>query len=486
MAWFYTASYLNCFGTVSLTTLIYVPCSGASNHVGLETVLARIPGVSDVIADALFFLATFDGRTLLCIKSLTFSLFFARNIMPITFSCIEPNCSKDFNVSDQYIGRQLNCPECGKVVIVPTQTVADCQRRMYGTNNKSIFKFDLQMRFAMTQDDQDGVDFLKWLFNQRRSSDGKINGKDINAADNTSYKGCGTFMNVAALSGHIGIMECLKGFGAKVNVPNNDGDMPIHIAASAGALKVIVWLVNENGVNINVRGQDGVTALQVAASHGKSGCIKFMKEELKADLYIRDNYGNSALDYAAMHGQIASITCLAVLDYGLVEAKNTEGLTAMHCAAGMGQTASIECLANLGASVKVKDAKGRTPMFFAAKTGQIACIECLHRLGAKVEADGGPSPNDDVTPMFGAVESSQIASIECLKRLGANVNFTDRLGMSLIHYAAAGGLITSMECLKRLGARLDIKDNKDRTALDLALKYDQTEAAEWLRRNGVQ
>jgi len=121
--------------------------------------------------------------------------------------------------------------------------------------------------------------------------------------------------------------------------------------------------------------------------------------------------------------------------------------------------------------------KGQTPLYFAAKNGQIACIECLNNLGANVK--------DDKMAMMVAVTEGQIESIKCLKWLGADINDPESsTGMRPIHFAVAAGQIKSMECLRVLGATLDARDRKGRTALDLAIPYGQTEAAEWLRRNG--
>ena len=52
--------------------------------------------------------------------------------------------------------------------------------------------------------------------------------------------------------------------------------------------------------------------------------------------------------------------------------------------------------------------------------------------------------------------------------------------------AASGEQIARMECLKELGANLNEKDDEGKTAVDLAVRYDRTEAAAWLRANGVQ
>jgi len=361
--------------------------------------------------------------------------------MPINFSCIEPNCSKDFNVSEQNIGRKTNCPQCGNVVIIPTQTVAACQKLFIDTHGREMANYRYLMGFGITRK---RIDLMEWLLRQRPDI-------DINAGDNITTKASGTFMNAAAaMPDSVEMMQLLKDRGAGVNTQNSNGDKPIHYAAMYGNFEVIKWLVRKNVVNVNEPGQAGRTPIHCAAEYGRLQCLKSLVDELPVNILIRNDDDLSVMHFAAGEGHIDCMEYLASLESGLVEASGASGMTPMHSAALSGQVASIECLKILGASVNAINVQGITPIHLAALKGQIAGMKCLKRLEANIDYP-----------------------------VAAN-------GFTAIFFAAASGQIPSLQCLKDLRARFDVRSTEGLTVLDIAVRAGQTEAAEWLRRNGVR
>jgi len=294
-----------------------------------------------------------------------------------------------------------------------------------------------------------------------------------------------TVMHIAALHGYLEVMkwiqekikEELQEIDADEFIqPDKEGIMPIHNAAKGGHREAVEWLL-ENGANVNFRDGKEQTPMHHAAGNGRVGVMKSLKDA--ADIKAEDIYGSWPIHSAIACDKIESIRCL-VKELGMdVNAKNNHknhnGKTPLFFAAMLGKTNIIRFLVDLGADVNARDNDGETPLFTAAQAGQIESIKCLVGLKADVNAKS----DNGMTPIFLAAGTGQIESIKCLVDLKADVNAKTDNGMTPIFLAAGSGQIGSIKCLKSLGAKLEDKEG----AIDLALRYNQTEAAKWLRAN---
>ena len=153
------------------------------------------------------------------------------------------------------------------------------------------------------------------------------------------------------------IIELLIAKGADVNAKRDDGETPLHQAASKGRKEIIELLITK-GADVNAKSDDGWTPLHVAAS-------------------------------SEGHKEIVEL----LIDKGSdVSAKSDRGWTPLHYAAE-GHREIAELLIDKGADVNAMSNIGKTPLYLAADSGYKEIIELLIAKGADVNA----KTNDEKT-----------------------------------------------------------------------------------------
>ncbi|CDW58109.1 Ank 4 and Ank 2 domain containing protein [Trichuris trichiura] len=116
-------------------------------------------------------------------------------------------------------------------------------------------------------------------------------------------------MIVAAATGNLGALKALVNGGAELHHLNSRGDSALHVAASAGQVNAVKYLIKK--VNLNLLNNCKESPLHVAV---RSGCVDttlclLMLE--KIDVNAQDMHGNSPLHIACLHGftMIVSLLC---------------------------------------------------------------------------------------------------------------------------------------------------------------------------------
>jgi len=74
-------------------------------------------------------------------------------------------------------------------------------------------------------------------------------------------------------------VKCLIENGAYINAKDKHGNTPLHIAARAGNLRLVKYLVETKGVDINSQNNDGETPLHLADFSGKQSILKCFLEK---------------------------------------------------------------------------------------------------------------------------------------------------------------------------------------------------------------
>jgi ankyrin repeat protein len=116
----------------------------------------------------------------------------------------------------------------------------------------------------------------------------------------------------------------------------------------------------------------------------------------------------------------------------------------------------VELLLDAGASVMAEPEHESTSLHVAAEMGFTSVLQRL------LAADGKPAINrfDYVarTPLTCAIQARQFAAAQTLISAGADVNAHDeeRIGNTVLHYAAEDGDSEAVELLLRAGADPDI------------------------------
>jgi len=176
--------------------------------------------------------------------------------------------------------------------------------------------------------------------------------------------------------------------------PDDDGDLPLHIAVVQGALPVVDRLIDvmqHLGVSIDTLNNDRQTALHLAIITNQSEAARLLLDK-NASTNISDRHGNGLIHLCVKYG---SLDCLRLFlgetlntsRRGLgtyLNALNYEGLTPIHLAVQLGSRCQfISTLISAGANVNALDGKnGRTPLYFAAEGNDLEAARVLLLHGA--------------------------------------------------------------------------------------------------------
>jgi len=75
-----------------------------------------------------------------------------------------------------------------------------------------------------------------------------------------------TLLYLAARNGHTKIVEWLIQKGANVNVTQNTGSTPLHVAAYRGQLEVCKILLQHKEIQVDIKNNHGLTAMEEATT----------------------------------------------------------------------------------------------------------------------------------------------------------------------------------------------------------------------------
>ncbi len=105
-----------------------------------------------------------------------------------------------------------------------------------------------------------------------------------------------------------GVSAELAGHPEELNLPEDDGLTPLHLAAENCHTNVVVLLLDK-GAKIGVQGSDNETPLHLAAQEGCADVVAILLAR-GADINARDKQGRTPLDRAQQWHQTNVVTLL--------------------------------------------------------------------------------------------------------------------------------------------------------------------------------
>ncbi|VUC21923.1 unnamed protein product [Clonostachys rosea] len=131
--------------------------------------------------------------------------------------------------------------------------------------------------------------------------------------------------------------------GLKLNVINNNGFTPLHIAADRGDADLVGVLLAQIGIRVRVRTTRGGNALSLAVAKGHLNCARLILERPELDPADRGRSGATALHVLCKKTRDQSLNTLdficCLIDRGCpVDAKKDDGRTALQIALLRGLT----------------------------------------------------------------------------------------------------------------------------------------------------
>jgi len=239
------------------------------------------------------------------------------------------------------------------------------------------------------------------------------------------------------------VVEALLEAGARVTEVDNDGRVPVVLAAQEGHLSVVRTLIEVGRTPVESRGHDGRTALRAAA--GADNCFELIcyLVQVGSDVNARDADGRSALYTLSVEGQTEAAAWLLRAGADPMST-DTEGRTALHAAAWHGHRDLVSLLLDHRVDPDACDIEGRTALQSAAWQGHTSVVTLLLERGAGVDR----VCLQGATALCVAAQEGHEGVVRALLCAGADANRADRCGRTPSRLAARGGHVGIIRLLK--------------------------------------
>uniref|UniRef100_A0A8C3C2W0 Ankyrin repeat domain 55 n=1 Tax=Cairina moschata TaxID=8855 RepID=A0A8C3C2W0_CAIMO len=224
-----------------------------------------------------------------------------------------------------------------------------------------------------------------------------------------------TSLSVATYLGWLeGCVSLLRN-GAKQNIPDKNGRLPLHAATAEPDVRLLNVLLQQSNLSeINHQDNEGMTSLHWAAFHNRPQHAQTLLHK-GADLTLVDKDFKTALHWAVQSGN--RILCSIILDHyqgpSIINYDDENGKTCMHIAAAAGYSDIISELAKVPeCNLQALDVDDRTPLHWAAAAGKADCVQTLLELGI----DSSPRDINENTPLTYAMYCGHTACIKLLSQ----------------------------------------------------------------------
>ncbi|KAM7196764.1 ankyrin-3 [Naviculisporaceae sp. PSN 640] len=361
-------------------------------------------------------------------------------------------------------------------------------------------------------------------------------GADINARDSTDQTPLHYCLWRREVPGDV--LSALLRKGANVNAEDKDSARPLHMAAIWGEVNTLKTLLAPGVEEIDDLNSAGNTALYQAATGGHAETVKLLLES-GAKPGIKNNLGRVALHEAIFASQKETVQVL--LDWEK-EHPGTVGvnLPANHnrtpfffaCLSKDDETPNVILEFLLENKLPLSEInqltkRGRTPLRQAADQGRDSIVSRLIELAAEEDDFSNLFVNQQfaingMTPLHRAAKGGHLGCVRLLldRRLGTDITIKDKEGRTaltvayqewafeseksayediisilidmdpaaarndaeLIGTVAANGSTRLLKQLWRLKADLNVRDQYGWTPLEIARKFSQKSAEEFLSK----
>jgi len=282
----------------------------------------------------------------------------------------------------------------------------------------------------------------------------------------------------AAKQGDLAKIQALVGKNPDlVNAKDHNQRTPLYIAAGAGHLKIVEYLIEE-GADVNAWNDAHQNPLLSAAYYGHSEIVSLLLEK-GAEYREQDVYGRNVLHYPSREGhpKVVEILVKKGLD---ISQEDRGGVTPLRFAIERGHTEIVDIFITLKA-LDVEGELGRKSLHFAAANGHNNIVDLLIAKGASIYT----KDDEAGTLLHNAAIGGLLELSQRMIEQGIKINDQDNRGKTPLHYAVREG---HQEIVKRLienEAELNIKGKDERTPLHIAEDWGRKEIIDLLVAKGA-
>ena len=254
----------------------------------------------------------------------------------------------------------------------------------------------------------------------------------------------------------------------------------LHQAIKAGDIDLVRKLIG-HGADLNHKDADGYSPLREAVlSNNHQAALAL----LVSGAYIESNCNEKVTPLASAVKRNDMEMAKLLIDHGadvnVVEAMN--GCPILVDAAWRGFDAMVGLLISAGADIQAKTSHGNGALHLAALGSHTAVLRRLVLSGLPVDQRG----KDGNTALYKAAEAGKPESVKALLELGAEVNAISDTGYSPLHPAAELDHAHVIDLLLKGGATIDCLDSTARTPIMIAARGGSEAAFDMLHERGAE
>lgn len=272
----------------------------------------------------------------------------------------------------------------------------------------------------------------------------------------------------------IEVVQLLVEAGANLNEPHR-GDSPLMMAARMGNRPIVRILIKAGADQNRARKENisgfcvgkGWTALHYAVRDNHVSIAMDLLETNMASWHLGD-----VLVLASEKGRIEIVRALIARGAD-PDSRNQSGESALRLAAWRGREKIVASLLDAGADPNEKGVLGS-----GAFGGNIKVVRQLIEAGADLRRFGGDAIE------IAASEGSANIVVELIKA-GVAPSYRDQKGNTILMYYIRGGYAHNIQLLKNNGVDIDARNNQGETALIIAVKRENSDAAGSCLRAGA-
>ncbi|XP_042867211.1 serine/threonine-protein phosphatase 6 regulatory ankyrin repeat subunit A-like isoform X3 [Penaeus japonicus] len=297
-------------------------------------------------------------------------------------------------------------------------------------------------------------------------------------------------LHVAVQSGKPAMVEALLGHGANLTMQGGAArESALHLAARVKDGEKCAEMLLKSGADANLPKDDGQTPLHLAAFHGNLLTLKLLLED-NAKPSLQSKTGETALHLACSSCRVDVVK--AIIEYvakkagkdavaRLINTKNNVGETALHYTARINKKNTTfkagddqeiaQILLSNGAEMMVATSKAQeTPVHFVATSGNEAVLtEMLHFAPHdKIQQLMNAQTASGRSPLLNASDHGHEGIVTTLLDHQARVDVFDHEGKAALHLAAEHGFRLVCDALLQHKAFVNARSMTGLTALHLA------------------
>lgn len=293
-----------------------------------------------------------------------------------------------------------------------------------------------------------------------------------------------TPLDCAIASHNLNCIKFLLEYGASIKIKSEQNNSVFHFAATFNNIEAFKFFLNLENTSVDITNNEGTTPLHMAAELDNSEMVTWLLKH-GASINKTTASGHNSMHIAATHGTVEVAKILAYHNKSLLHEPNRQnGLTPLHYAASNNKDKFIQWLVKQNVSLDEENNKGFNSMHLAALYN---CEQAIQEIASiKNDLINKKSNNNYAfTPLYLAVmeEKSSPEFITLLINLKADINALSKENANVMHFASSVEIANQL-LLHNGGHLINQDDNCNIPPIVAAIKNSKSDLVLWFLEKG--